>query len=74
MPPQPFTRVTGVAVPMLEDDLNTPTQTAREYFDDIKAPKKAFEVIPGASHNTIIFHNELLALLKKDVLPAIAAG
>ncbi|MEO8113953.1 MAG: alpha/beta hydrolase, partial [Phenylobacterium sp.] len=54
-----------------ENDFNTPMRTAREYFDEIKAPAKAFEVIPGAGHNTPIFHAELLALLKKDVLPVI---
>lgn len=53
-------------------DLNTPAQAAREYFDEIQAPHKAFEIVPGAGHNLIAFHAELLALLKKDVLPVLA--
>ena len=57
-----------------EHDFNTPTQTAREYFDEIKAPAKAFEIIPGAGHKPEIFHAQLLALLKKDVLPVLPGG
>ena len=52
-----------------ENDLNTPLATAREYFDEIEAPRKAFEVIPGAGHNTIAFQQELLRLLKLHVAP-----
>ena len=52
-------------------DLNTPVQAAREYFDEIQAPHKAFEVVPGAGHNLIAFHAELLALMEKDVLPTL---
>lgn len=54
-----------------ENDLNTPTPLAREYFDEIRAPKKAFALIPGASHNTVPFHAELLKLLQVHVLPAV---
>jgi pimeloyl-ACP methyl ester carboxylesterase len=63
-----------VAVFMFQgaDDLNTPAATAREYFDEIQAPQKAFEVIPGVGHNTIVFHRELLKLLRKHVLPIAA--
>ncbi len=57
-----------------ENDINTPTATAREYFDEIKAPKKAFAVIPGASHSTIVFHDELLRLLRLHVLPLVGNG
>lgn len=52
-----------------EADLNTPTSVAREYFEEISAPAKAFEVVPGAGHGVILFHGELLELLKKHVLP-----
>ena len=45
-----------------EYDFNTLAATARKYFDDITAPKKAFAIIPGASHNTLPFHDELLRL------------
>jgi pimeloyl-ACP methyl ester carboxylesterase len=53
-------------------DLNTPVQAAREYFDEIQAPHKVFEIVPGAGHNLLAFNAELLALLKKDVLPVLA--
>jgi pimeloyl-ACP methyl ester carboxylesterase len=55
-------------------DLNTPAQTAREWFDDIKAPKKGFELIAGSSHNTIMFQKELLRLINRDVRPLVAEG
>ncbi|MEP7006527.1 MAG: alpha/beta hydrolase [Sphingomonas bacterium] len=54
-----------------ENDLNTPVLAAREYFDEIKAPTKIFEIIPGAGHNTVMFPAEVLALLRKDVLPVL---
>jgi pimeloyl-ACP methyl ester carboxylesterase len=54
-----------------EYDFNTPAATAREYFDDITAPKKAFAIIPGASHYTLPFHDELLRLLKLHVRPLV---
>ena len=57
-----------------ENDFNTPTATAREYFDEITAPKKAFAVIAGSSHFTIPFHDELLRLLRLHVLPLVVKG
>jgi pimeloyl-ACP methyl ester carboxylesterase len=54
-----------------EHDFNTPTATARAYFDEIKAPTKAFAVIPGSSHFTIPFHDELLRLLRLHVRPLV---
>ena len=57
-----------------ENDLNTPAATAREYFDEIQAPKKAFAMIPGASHFTIPFHDELLRLLRLHVRPLLVKG
>jgi pimeloyl-ACP methyl ester carboxylesterase len=60
-----------VLIVMGEVDLNTPVSVAREYFDEIKAPAKAFEVVPGAGHGVILFHKELLALLEKHVLPIV---
>jgi pimeloyl-ACP methyl ester carboxylesterase len=52
-----------------EVDLNTPAATAREWFATVEAPRKAFEVVPGAGHSVILFHRELLQLLEKHVLP-----
>ena len=52
-------------------DLNTPAQTAREWFDDIKAPKKGFELIADSGHNTIVFQKELLRLINRDVRPLV---
>ena len=55
-----------------ELDINTPALTARKYFDDIQAPKKGFELIAGAGHNTIAFQAELLRLINRDVRPLVA--
>ena len=57
-----------------EYDFNTPVATAREYFDEIKAPEKAFAIIPGSSHFTIPFHDELLRLLRLHVRPLVVKG
>lgn len=66
---------TRFAVPMFiiqgEMDINTPVSLAREYLDDIEAPKKGFATIPGAGHNVIAFAPELLALLNADVRPLV---
>ena len=68
---------TRFEVPMLivqgEIDINTPTQVAREWFDTIDAPSKAFEVVPGAGHGVILFHAPVLELLREHVLPALPA-
>jgi pimeloyl-ACP methyl ester carboxylesterase len=55
-----------------ENDLNTPLPTARAWLDEIRAPRKAFEMIPHAGHNTMVFGDELLALLRKHVVPIVA--
>ncbi len=47
------------------DDLNAPEPLAREWLAEIEAPRKAYEVIDGAGHNTLAFHDELLSLLRK---------
>jgi len=52
-----------------ENDFNAPVSVARAWFDQIRAPAKAFEVIAGAGHNTFAFSGELLALLDKEVCP-----
>lgn len=52
-----------------ENDINTPHSLAREYLEQIKAPRKAFATIPGAGHNTIVFNMELLQLLKEHLAP-----
>lgn len=55
------------------EDLNTPMPLAREWVGEIRAPKKAFAVIEGASHNTMAFHAELHALMRRHVLPVLKA-
>lgn len=66
---------TRFAVPMViiqgEVDLNTPAATARDWFATVQAPKKVFEVVPGAGHGVILFHRELLQLLERHVLPVV---
>ena len=57
-----------------ENDINTPTALAKEFFDEITAPAKGFEIIKGAGHNTIIFSDEILSLLDKNVRPLVTAG
>lgn len=53
-------------------DLNTPALTAREWFDDIQAPKKGFELLAESSHNTLVFQKELLRMINRDVRPLVA--
>jgi proline iminopeptidase len=55
-----------------ENDLNTPAVTAQAWMAEIRAPRKVYEMIPHAGHNTMVFGEELLVLLRKHVLPAIA--
>ncbi len=50
-----------------ENDWNTPAALAREWVERIRAPDKAFTTIPGASHNTVPFHAELLAFVREHV-------
>lgn len=57
-----------------ENDLNTPVGLARAWVQDIRAPAKAFEIIPGAGHNTIAFTAELLTLLRTHVRPRLQAS
>jgi pimeloyl-ACP methyl ester carboxylesterase len=52
-------------------DFNTPAQTAHEWVNDIEAPAKGFEIIPGASHNTIVFQKDLLRMINRDVRPLV---
>jgi pimeloyl-ACP methyl ester carboxylesterase len=46
--------VPEVATPVFivqgQEDLNTPADLAKAYFDDLKAPRKAFFLVPGAGH------------------------
>jgi pimeloyl-ACP methyl ester carboxylesterase len=50
-----------------ENDWNTPAALAREWVETIQAPDKAFATIAGGTHNTVPFHNELLAFIKAHV-------
>ena len=52
-----------------DHDLNTPISLARAWLDQLRAPAKAFETIPGAGHNTLAFSDQILALLDKRVRP-----
>jgi pimeloyl-ACP methyl ester carboxylesterase len=52
-------------------DLNTPAKTAREWFDEIKAPTKGFELLAESGHNTIVFQKELLRMINRDVRPLV---
>lgn len=54
-----------------EVDINTPAELAREWIAEINAPAKAFELIPGASHNAMPFHDHILTLLRRHVLPVV---
>jgi pimeloyl-ACP methyl ester carboxylesterase len=52
-----------------EDDL-TPALIARSWFDAIKAPKKAFELIPGEGHGALISQPQIfIKLMEEHVLP-----
>jgi pimeloyl-ACP methyl ester carboxylesterase len=51
-----------------EQDFNTPAALAREWVQSIQAPAKAYQGIPGASHNTVPFHRELLAFVQAHVV------
>lgn len=54
-----------------ELDFNTPTALAKDWLDGISAPAKAMEVIPGAGHGALAFHDEILKILLRRVLPLI---
>ena len=56
-----------------ENDFNAPAPLAKEWIEEIRAPKKAYAVIAGAGHNTTLFHEEVLALMRKHDLRGIAA-
>jgi pimeloyl-ACP methyl ester carboxylesterase len=51
-----------------DNDLNAPEASAREWFEEIRAPLKRYEVIAGAGHNTTLFHEELHVLLRRHVV------
>jgi pimeloyl-ACP methyl ester carboxylesterase len=55
-----------------ENDWNAPAVLAREWVDEIKAPKKAFELIPGATHSLMAYHDDLLRLIRLHILPLVA--
>lgn len=54
-----------------DNDLNTPLSLARDYLNDVQAPRKEFVVVEGASHNVIVFQAELLRLMNTLVKPAL---
>ncbi len=52
-------------------DINTPAQPVREWIEEIQSPIKGFELLPESGHNTIVFHQELLTLINRDVRPLV---
>lgn len=53
------------------EDINTPATMAMDWCARISAPAKACATIPGAGHSTIVFPNEILALLDQHVRPGL---
>lgn len=41
---------TPVFIVQGQEDLNTPADLAKAYFDNLKAPRKAFYLVPGSGH------------------------
>lgn len=56
-----------------ERDINAPAVLAREWVEEIRAPAKAFELVPGAGHNPAPFALQYLTLLRLHVLPIVRA-
>jgi pimeloyl-ACP methyl ester carboxylesterase len=54
------------------NDLNAPVALARAWFDEIRAPAKAFEIIPGAGHNVLAFTDQVLASINRHIGPSVA--
>jgi pimeloyl-ACP methyl ester carboxylesterase len=54
-----------------DNDLNTPLSLARDYLNEVEAPRKELVVVEGASHNTIVFQAELLRLMNTHVKPVL---
>lgn len=67
----------SVPVPVLilqgDEDIQTPTVIAREYFDRLQAPAKRFALIPGGGHNAVLaMPNRFLEALQAN-LPLLRA-
>jgi pimeloyl-ACP methyl ester carboxylesterase len=67
-----FGRSLAMPVIVIEgaDDLTTPAPLAAAWVRRIKAPKKAFVVIPDAGHQALITHNEAFSEALKAQLSA----
>lgn len=66
--PQPFE--VPVVIIQGEEDIQTPTVLARQYFDKLQAPKKQFVVVPGAGHSMVIaMPDAFLAALDEHARP-----
>lgn len=63
----------GFDVPMFffqgERDLHMVTSEVQAYAAEIRAPRKAIELIKGAGHMSSFLRDDLLALLERHVLP-----
>jgi pimeloyl-ACP methyl ester carboxylesterase len=58
-----------------DEDIQTPTVLAREYFDRLQAPSKAWVILPGGGHSAVFampeaFHQALV----KHVRPLATAA
>jgi pimeloyl-ACP methyl ester carboxylesterase len=52
-----------------DNDFNTPAAPVQAWLKEVRAPAKVFATLPGASHNTVPYHAEMLALLRRHVWP-----
>lgn len=60
-----------------DEDIQTPTSLARDYFESLQAPSKAFVTIPGGGHNAVLampaaFHEALLRHVRPLAAPDAA--
>jgi pimeloyl-ACP methyl ester carboxylesterase len=52
------------------EDLSTPIELARSYFESISAPRKAFVALPNGGHTALVYDRaSFLAALNQHVLP-----
>jgi pimeloyl-ACP methyl ester carboxylesterase len=50
------------------DDLSTPTEPARAFFDALQAPEKRFVVLEEAGHFALVTHREAFVAELVDLL------
>lgn len=68
----------NVPVPVLilqgDEDIQTPTVIAREYFDRLQAPAKRFALIPGGGHNAVLAMPDRFLEALQSNLPLLGAA